>query len=65
MSSLSSDQPEALSDFTLCHEAVGKTGAEFNIAVGYVATVVHRTTMMQGKEKYRREDSVIEGVYIT
>jgi len=61
MSSLSSDQPEALSDFTLCHEAVGKTGAEFNV----IATVVHRMTMMQGKEKYRREDSVIEGVYIT
>ncbi len=54
MSSLSSDQPEALSDFTLCHEAVGKTGAEFNIAVGYVATVVHRTTMMFATCVWRR-----------
>jgi len=65
MSSLSSDQPAALSDFTFCHEAAGKTCSELNLAVGYAAAVVHRATMMQAKKKYRREDSVMERVYIT
>ena len=65
MSSLSSDQPAALSDFTFCHEAAGKTCSELNLAVGYAAAVVHRARMMQAKKKYRREDSVMERVYIT